>query len=36
MKHEAEYPRCIHENIHPCIEEEEEEVTFARYKKNII
>jgi hypothetical protein len=31
MKHEVDYPSCIHDRIYPCTEEEEE-VTFARYK----
>jgi hypothetical protein len=36
MRHEANYPSCIHDHIHPCTEEEEEEeeeeeATFARY-----
>jgi hypothetical protein len=33
MRHEDDYPSCIHDHIHPCTkEEEEEEATFARYK----
>jgi hypothetical protein len=33
MKHGAYYPSCIHDHIHPCTEEEEEEeATFARYR----
>jgi hypothetical protein len=33
MRHGADYPSCIHDHIHPCTEEEEEEeATFARYK----
>jgi hypothetical protein len=31
MRHEAAYPSCTHDHIHPCTEEEEE-ATFARYK----
>jgi hypothetical protein len=31
MRHGADYPSCIYDRIHPCIEEEEE-TTFARYK----
>jgi hypothetical protein len=32
MRHEADYPSCIHDRIHPCTEEEEEEeATCARY-----
>jgi hypothetical protein len=31
MRHGLDYPCCIHDHIHPCIEEEEEEATFARY-----
>jgi hypothetical protein len=30
MRHGADYPSCIHDRIHPCTEEEEEEATFAR------
>jgi hypothetical protein len=32
MRHGADYPSCIHDRIHPCTEEEEEEATFARYR----
>ena len=32
MIHGVDYPSCIHDRIHPCTEEEEEEATFARYK----
>jgi hypothetical protein len=34
MRHGVYYPRCIHDCIHPCIEEEEEEEeksTCVRY-----
>jgi hypothetical protein len=30
MRHGADYPSCIHDHIHTCTEEEEEEATFAR------
>ena len=32
MRHGVDYPSCIHDCIHPCTEEEEEEATFARYR----
>jgi hypothetical protein len=32
MRHGANYISCIHDHIHPCTEEEEEEATFYRYK----
>jgi hypothetical protein len=30
LRHGVDYLSCIHDCIHPCTEEEEEEVTFAR------
>jgi hypothetical protein len=33
MIHGEDYPSCIHDRIHPCTEEEEEEEsTFSRYR----
>jgi hypothetical protein len=32
MRHGADYPSCIYDRIHPCTEEEEEEVTFSKYR----
>jgi hypothetical protein len=28
MKHGEDYPSCIHDHIHPCTKEYEEEVIF--------
>jgi hypothetical protein len=36
MRHGAGYPSCIHDRIHPCTEEEEEEATFYRYRTSHI
>ena len=32
MRHGVDYPSCIHDHIHPCIEEEEEEDNFSIYR----
>jgi hypothetical protein len=31
MRHGSDYPSCMHDCIHPCTEEEEEEANFSRY-----
>jgi hypothetical protein len=28
MRHVEDYPSCIHDHIHPCTKEDEEEDTF--------
>jgi hypothetical protein len=28
MRHEANYPSCVHDDIHPCTKEDEEEAIF--------
>jgi hypothetical protein len=28
MRHEADYPSCVHDGIHPCTKEDEEEAIF--------
>jgi hypothetical protein len=35
MRHEADYPSCIHDRIHPCTEKEKEEATFFRYTSHM-
>jgi hypothetical protein len=32
MRHGADYPSCIHDHIHPCTKEEDEEATFVGYR----
>jgi len=32
MRHGADYTSCIHDRIHPCTKENEEEATFTRYR----